>query len=93
MSDQITTSIIVLLLSPLDDCTIAGSRRQSVCLRSLAPAYVPRDGPAPKRQLRSSRTAHVFADLAFVGHQAVLPPHEAIDVLDAVGRSLPAELL
>ena len=37
--------------------------------------------------------AHVFADLAMAGHEAVLPLHEAIDVADAVGRALPPELL
>jgi L-serine dehydratase len=37
--------------------------------------------------------AHVFADLAMAGHDAVLPLHEAIDVADAVGRRLPADLL
>jgi L-serine dehydratase len=35
----------------------------------------------------------MFAYLALAGHDAVLPLHEAIDVADAVGRSLPAELL
>ena len=37
--------------------------------------------------------AHVFADLALAGHEAVLPLHEAIDVADAIGRGLPPELL
>ena len=37
--------------------------------------------------------AHVFADLALAGHEAVLPLHEAIDVADAIGRALPPELL
>jgi L-serine dehydratase len=36
--------------------------------------------------------AHVFADLALAGRDAVLPLHEAIDVVDAVGRRLPPEL-
>ena len=37
--------------------------------------------------------AHVFADLALAGHEAVLPLHEAIDVADRNGRALPPELL
>jgi hypothetical protein len=37
--------------------------------------------------------ASVFADLALAGRSAVLPLHEAIDVLDQVGRRLPSELL
>jgi hypothetical protein len=35
----------------------------------------------------------VFADLALAGHAAVLPLHEALDVADAIGRALPADLL
>jgi L-serine dehydratase len=49
--------------------------------------------PCRSRLLAVATTAHVFADLALAGHHAVLPLHEAIDVLDAVGRSLPPELL
>jgi L-serine dehydratase len=49
--------------------------------------------PCRSRLLAVATTAHVFADLALAGHQAVLPLHEAIDVLDAVGRGLPADLL
>jgi L-serine dehydratase len=49
--------------------------------------------PCRSRLLAVTTTAHVFADLALAGHPAVLPLHEAIDVLDAVGRSLPEELL
>lgn len=49
--------------------------------------------PCRGRLLAVTTTAHVFADLALAGHHAVLPLHEAIDVLDAVGRSLPPELL
>jgi hypothetical protein len=37
--------------------------------------------------------ASVFADLALSSRQAVLPLHETIDVMDAVGRRLPGELL
>jgi hypothetical protein len=37
--------------------------------------------------------AHVFADLALSGHEAVLPFHEALDVADAIGRALPPEAL
>jgi L-serine dehydratase len=37
--------------------------------------------------------AHVFADLALAGRDAVLPLHEAIDVADEVGRALPTGLL
>jgi len=37
--------------------------------------------------------AHVFADLALAGHEAVLPLREAIDVADGIGRSLPPELV
>jgi L-serine dehydratase len=37
--------------------------------------------------------AHVFADLALAGRDAILPLHEAIDVADRVGRALPPELL
>jgi L-serine dehydratase len=36
--------------------------------------------------------AHIFADLALAGRDAVLPLHEAIDVADEVGRGLPEGL-
>jgi L-serine dehydratase len=49
--------------------------------------------PCRSRLLAVTTTAHVFADLALAGHRAVLPLHEAIDVADKVGRSLPDELL
>lgn len=49
--------------------------------------------PCRSRILATTCMAHVFADLAMAGHEAVLPFHEAMDVLDAVGRALPPELL
>ncbi len=49
--------------------------------------------PCRSRIMAATCTAHVFADLALAGHDAVLPLHEAIDVADAVGRNLPPELL
>lgn len=49
--------------------------------------------PCRSRVLTATVMAHVFADLALAGHAAVLPLHEALDVADAVGRSLPPELL
>lgn len=49
--------------------------------------------PCRSRILQAVAMAHVFADLALAGHSAVLPLHEAIDVADTVGRSLPPELL
>jgi L-serine dehydratase len=49
--------------------------------------------PCRSRVLAATCMAHVFADLALAGHEAVLPLHEALDVLDAVGRGLPRELL
>ncbi len=49
--------------------------------------------PCRSRVLAATVMAHVFADLALAGHSAVLPLHEALDVADAVGRSLPPELL
>ena len=48
--------------------------------------------PCRSRIMAATCTAHVFADVALAGHQAVLPLHEAIDVADAVGRALPASL-
>jgi L-serine dehydratase len=49
--------------------------------------------PCRSRILTTTCTAHIFADLALAGHEAVLPLHEAIDVVDSVGRRLPPELL
>ncbi len=49
--------------------------------------------PCRSRVLVATCMAHVFADLALAGHEAVLPLHEALDVVDMVGRSLPRELL
>ncbi len=49
--------------------------------------------PCRSRILAATCMAHVFADLALAGHEAVLPLHEAIDVADAIGRGLPPELL
>ena len=49
--------------------------------------------PCRSRIMAATCTAHVFADLALAGHNAVLPLHEAIDAADAVGRGLPPELL
>jgi L-serine dehydratase len=49
--------------------------------------------PCRSRILTAVCMASVFADLALAGRQAVLPLHEAIDVMDAVGRKLPGELL
>jgi L-serine dehydratase len=49
--------------------------------------------PCRSRILSATCMAHVFADLALAGHNAVLPLHEAIDVADQVGRGLPPGLL
>ncbi len=49
--------------------------------------------PCRSRILSASCMATIFADLALAGRDAVLPLHEAIDVLDTVGRRLPPELL
>ena len=49
--------------------------------------------PCRSRVLAATCMAHVYADLALAGHNAVLPLHEAIDVADEVGRSLPPGLL
>ena len=49
--------------------------------------------PCRSRIMAATCTAHVFADLALAGHDAVLPLHEAVDAADAVGRRLPPELL
>ncbi len=48
--------------------------------------------PCRSRVMAATCMAHVFADMALAGHQAVLPLHEAIDVADAIGRALPPEL-
>jgi L-serine dehydratase len=49
--------------------------------------------PCRSRIMTATCMAHVFADLALAGHDAVLPFHEALDVADRVGRALPAGLL
>ena len=49
--------------------------------------------PCRSRIITTTCMASVFADLALAGRSAVLPLHEAIDVLDQVGRLLPSELL
>jgi L-serine dehydratase len=49
--------------------------------------------PCRSRITAAICTAHVFADLALSGRDAVLPLHEAIDMADAVGRQLAPELL
>ena len=49
--------------------------------------------PCRSRIMAATCMAHVFADLALGGHQAVLPLHEAMDVADRIGRALPPELL
>jgi len=49
--------------------------------------------PCRSRIIAATCMAHVFADLALAGHEAVLPLHEAIDVADGIGRGLPPELL
>ena len=49
--------------------------------------------PCRSRIMAATCMAHVFADLALAGHEAVLPLHEAIDVADRIGRALPTELL
>jgi L-serine dehydratase len=49
--------------------------------------------PCRSRILTTTCMASIFADLALAGRRAVLPLHEAIDMADAVGRRLPAELL
>ena len=43
--------------------------------------------PCRSRIMAATCMAHVFADLALAGHEAVLPLHEAIDVADAIGRA------
>ena len=49
--------------------------------------------PCRSRIMAATCMAHVFADMALAGHDAVLPLHEAIDTADALGRRLPPELL
>lgn len=49
--------------------------------------------PCRSRIMAATCTAHLFADLALAGHDAVLPLHEALDVADRIGRALPSELL
>jgi L-serine dehydratase len=49
--------------------------------------------PCRSRIINTTCMAHVFADLALAGRDAILPLHEAIDLVDQVGRSLPAGLL
>lgn len=49
--------------------------------------------PCRSRIMAATCAAHVFADLALGGHEAVLPLHEAVDVADGIGRALPPELL
>jgi L-serine dehydratase len=44
--------------------------------------------PCRSRIMAATCMAHVFADLALAGHEAVLPLHEALDVADRVGRAL-----
>jgi L-serine dehydratase len=48
--------------------------------------------PCRSRIISAACMAHVFADLALAGRDAVLPLHEAIDVADEVGRGLPEGL-
>ena len=48
--------------------------------------------PCRSRIMAATCMAHVFADMALAGHQAVLPLHEAVDVADAIGRALPPAL-
>ena len=49
--------------------------------------------PCRSRIINTTCMAHVFADLALAGRDAILPLHEAIDLVDQIGRSLPAGLL
>lgn len=49
--------------------------------------------PCRSRVITTTCMAHVFADLALAGRHAILPLHEAIDLVDQVGRSLPPALL
>jgi L-serine dehydratase len=49
--------------------------------------------PCRSRIINTTCMAHVFADLALAGRDAILPLHEVIDIVDHVGRSLPPGLL
>jgi len=49
--------------------------------------------PCRSRIINTTCMAHVFADLALAGRNAILPLHEVIDIVDQVGRSLPPTLL
>jgi L-serine dehydratase len=49
--------------------------------------------PCRSRVLTTTCMAHIFADLALAGRDAILPLHEVMDVVDQVGRSLPPGLL
>lgn len=49
--------------------------------------------PCRSRIINTTCMAHVFADLALAGRDAILPLHEVIDIVDQVGRSLPPALL
>ena len=49
--------------------------------------------PCRSRIINTTCMAHVFADLALAGRDAILPLHEAIDLVDQIGRSLPSGLL
>jgi len=49
--------------------------------------------PCRSRIINTTCMAHVFADLALAGRDAILPLHEAIDLVDQIGRGLPEGLL
>ena len=49
--------------------------------------------PCRSRIINTTCMAHVFADLALAGRDAILPLHEVLDLVDQVGRSLPPGLL
>jgi L-serine dehydratase len=49
--------------------------------------------PCRSRILTTTCMAHIFADLALSGRDAVIPLHEVIDTADAVGRQLSPDLL
>ena len=42
--------------------------------------------PCRSRIINTTCMAHVFADLALAGRDAILPLHEAIDLVDQIGR-------
>jgi L-serine dehydratase len=48
--------------------------------------------PCRSRIINTTCMAHVFADLALAGREAILPLHEVIDIVDQIGRGLPAGL-